>query len=84
MILIPINKIIAHLKKPHIFTMQGRKWIGKTEVPLVDFKIGVGHFVYVTYACCVTPTLNGKKFLFLNPIVPSKFGYNPLIKNTGG
>jgi hypothetical protein len=27
-------------KKPHIFTMQGRKW-GKTEVPHVDAKIGV-------------------------------------------
>jgi hypothetical protein len=41
MILIPINKIIAHVKKPHIFTMQGRKWMGKTEVSPVDAKIGV-------------------------------------------
>jgi len=35
------KQIIAHLKKPHIFTMQGGKWTGKTEVSHVDAEIGV-------------------------------------------
>jgi len=42
----PIDKIIskqiiAHLKKPHIFTMLGGKWAGKMEVSPVDAEIGV-------------------------------------------
>jgi len=38
---ITLGKIIAHPKKPHIFTIQGRKWKGKTEVPHVEAEIGV-------------------------------------------
>jgi len=39
MLVVRIKPIIA--QKPHIFTMQGGKWTGKTEVPHVDAEIGV-------------------------------------------